>query len=89
MNFPDKTPIHACIHVLTAPQELVSSPVPTYPLMRKNGLVNQVNFFCMLLQQCNLAMLKIICSKPAQKGMDTRVKIKNFTVVREVLHNNY
>ena len=37
------------------------------------------------MRQCNLATIKIFCTKPVQNGTDTQVE----TVVKEVLHNNY
>ena len=33
--------------------------------------------------------IKTFYAKPAQRGTDTQVELKNFTVVRKVLHNNY
>ena len=62
-----------------SPCSLIPRP---HPLMRKNNLVNQVEFIglAMLLRQCNLAAFKTFCGKPAQKryGYLSRV-------VREVL----
>ena len=38
------------------------------------------------LQKYHLTTFKTFYAKPAQKGTDTQVELKSFTVVREVLH---
>ena len=64
---------------------LISRP---HPLMKRNGLVNQVKFHGLvhILRQCiNRATIKTFSGQPAQE----RYSYGDETVVREVLRNNY
>ena len=57
--------------------------------MRKNSLVNQVEFLGLVNNFVTVSTFKIFYAKPTQKGMDTQVEIKKFTVAREVLRQSH
>ena len=56
------------------------------PLMRRNSLVNQVKFLGLVHTVATVSQ-KHFMPNPLKKG--TQVDFKNFTVVREVVRNNY
>ena len=77
---------------LDRPTKFCTSLVPRpHPLMRRNssGDPSRISwasaYFCDVTQQRS----KHFAANPLKTGTDTQMEITNFTVVREVLHNNY
>ena len=60
----------------------------SHTLTSGNSLVNKVDAHT-LRDSVTQQHSKHFTPNPVKKGTDTRVEIKNFVVVREVLHNNY